>query len=111
METNYEELEKAHSVRARERVKEDLQNLTRDAEDLLKATAGDVSEKAKEARSRVSAALERAKATCSHLQESTIASAKEAAKKADVTIREHPYESIGVAFGVGLLIGVLIGRR
>lgn len=111
METNYEELEKAHSTRARERVKEDLQTLTRDAEDLLKATAGDVSEKAKEARSRVAAALERAKVTCSHLQESTIASAKEAAKKADVTIREHPYESIGVAFGVGLLIGVLIGRR
>ena len=27
------------------------------------------------------------------------------------TIREHPYESIGVAFGVGLLIGVLVGRR
>jgi ElaB/YqjD/DUF883 family membrane-anchored ribosome-binding protein len=111
METNYEEIEKAHSSIARERVKEDLQNLARDAEDLLKATAGDVSEKAREARSRLSAALERAKATCSHLQESTIASAKAAAKKADVTIREHPYESIGVAFGVGLLIGVLVGRR
>ena len=33
------------------------------------------------------------------------------AKVADKTIREHPYESVGVAFGVGLLIGVLVGRR
>ena len=37
--------------------------------------------------------------------------AKEAAKKTDEAIRSHPYESIGIAFGVGILIGVLIGRR
>ena len=111
METNYESIEKAHTAIARERVRADLENLTRDAEDLLKATAGDVSEKAKEARSRVAAALERAKATCSHLQEQTLASAKAAARKADTVIRDHPYESIGIAFGVGLLIGVLVSRR
>jgi ElaB/YqjD/DUF883 family membrane-anchored ribosome-binding protein len=26
-------------------------------------------------------------------------------------IRDHPYESIGVAFGLGLLIGVLVARK
>lgn len=111
METNYAEIEKAHSAIARERVLADLQTLSRDAEDLLKATAGDVSDKAKEARTRLSAALERAKTTYSHLQESTIASARAAAKKADTVIRDHPYESIGVAFGLGLLIGVLVTRK
>lgn len=111
METNYEAIEKAHSAIARERVMSDLQTLSRDAEDLLKATAGDVSDKAKEARSRVAAALERAKVTCVHLQEQTLATAKAAAKKADTVIRDHPYESIGVAFGVGLLIGVLVTRK
>lgn len=111
METNYENIERAHSAIARERLMEDLQSLARDAEDLLKATAGDVSEKAKEARSRVAAALERAKATCVRLQDQTIATAKAAAKKADTVIRDHPYESIGVAFGVGLLIGVLVTRK
>jgi ElaB/YqjD/DUF883 family membrane-anchored ribosome-binding protein len=111
METNYEAIEKAQGAIARERVMADLQTLTRDAEDLLKATAGDVSEKAKEARSRVAAALERAKVTCVHLQEQTVATAKAAAKKADTVIRDHPYESIGVAFGVGLLIGVLVTRK
>ena len=34
-----------------------------------------------------------------------------AAKKADTIIRDHPYESIGVAFGVGLLLGVLVTRK
>jgi len=111
METNYEAMGKAHSVIARERVLADLQTLTRDAEDLLKATAGDVSDKAKEARARVSAALERARTTCVHLQEQTVATAKAAAKKADTVIREHPYESIGVALGVGVLLGIVITRR
>jgi len=29
------------------------------------------------------------------------------AKSADRVIREHPYQSVGIAFGFGLLIGVL----
>jgi ElaB/YqjD/DUF883 family membrane-anchored ribosome-binding protein len=111
METNYEAIAKAHSAAARERVLADLQTLTRDTEDLLKATAGDVSEKAREVRNRVSAALARAKVTCTHLQEQTAATARAAAKRADLVVREHPYESIGIAFGVGLLLGVLVARK
>ena len=38
-------------------------------------------------------------------------SVMETAKKTDEAIRSHPYESMGIAFGVGILIGVLIGRR
>ena len=37
--------------------------------------------------------------------------AVERAKAADRVIREHPYQTIGVAFGLGLLIGVLVSRR
>jgi ElaB/YqjD/DUF883 family membrane-anchored ribosome-binding protein len=78
-----------------------------DAEELLKATAGEAGEKAKELRKRLGVALESAKETCGHLQEKTV----EVAKATDKVIREHPYESVGVAFGIGLLIGVLVGRR
>ncbi len=111
METYFENLEQAHSLIARERVLGDLKTLARDAEDLLKATAGDVTETAKELRARLAGTLDRAKATCSAMQDQTIASAKAAAKKADTVIRDHPYESIGVAFGLGVLIGVLVIRR
>jgi len=107
METVFEEMQAAQGDVSRERVKEDLRVLVRDAEELLKATAGDVSEKAKEARSRLKETLEQAKVTCSRLQDRTVA----AAKATDKVIREHPYESIGAAFGVGLLIGVLVSRR
>ena len=111
MEAKYDPMDTVYSAQARERVLADLQTLTRDAEELVKATAGDVSEKAKEARTRLAAALDRAKTTCVHLQEQTVATAKAAAKKADTVIPDHPYESIGAAFGIGLLIGVLVGRR
>lgn len=111
METQFEEIERQHLALARERVYADLRALSRDAEELLKATAGDVSEKAKEARARMAAALDRARVTCDDLQAKTTASARAAATKADTVIRDHPYESIGIAFGVGLLIGVLINRK
>ncbi len=111
MESNFENLEQAGSAIARQRVLNDLKELARDAEGLLKATAGDLSEKGKELRARLAHTLERATATCSELQEETVATAKAAAKKADTVIRDHPYESIGIAFGVGLLIGVLVARK
>lgn len=111
METHFENMETTHGTLARERVVADLKSLVRDSEDLLKATAGDMSEKAKETRARVTAALERAKNTCNEVTEQTVAKAKEVAKKADTMVRSHPYETIGVAFGLGLLIGVLVTRK
>jgi ElaB/YqjD/DUF883 family membrane-anchored ribosome-binding protein len=111
METHFPDMENLSSRLARERVMADLKTLASDAEDLLKATAGDVSEKAKEARNRVNAALTRAKSTYADLQEHGLESAKAAARKADDTIRAHPYESLGVAFGIGILIGALLRRR
>jgi ElaB/YqjD/DUF883 family membrane-anchored ribosome-binding protein len=92
---------------ANERLVGDLKAVVRDAEELLKATAGQAGEKVSELRSRLAAALESAKGTCHRLEEKTVA----AAKATDRTIREHPYESIGIAFGVGLLVGVLLARK
>lgn len=84
----------------------DLKRLTRDAEDLIEATAGDLTDQAKEARARLRKALVVAKESCEDLQEKAV----EGARATDKVIREHPYQSLGVAFGVGLLIGVLALR-
>lgn len=51
--------------------------------------------------------IEKAKDVCDRLQNQTAA----AAKATDKTVREHPYESMGVAFGLGVLVGFLIFRR
>lgn len=94
-----------------EKLGANLKELSDDAEEMLQATAGQTGEKMKELRQRLSRAVDSAKATYHRLEEKTVAGAK----VADKTIREHPYESIGiaagVAFGLGLLIGVLAGRR
>ncbi|QYM79600.1 DUF883 family protein [Horticoccus luteus] len=104
-------MEEAYGQMARDRVLADLRALAGDAEALLKATTGDAGDKAKEIRGRLAAAIERAKGTYTDLQAQGIESAKEAARKADRTIRNHPYESIAIALGVGVLLGVLLRRK
>ena len=37
--------------------------------------------------------------------------AVEGAKAADEAVHEHPYQAIGIAFGVGALLGYLVARR
>lgn len=103
-----------HETEAREenegsvgKLVKDFKTVVHDAENLVKATAGDLGEKAREARGRLTASLESARESCRHLEERAVASAK----ATDKVIREHPYQSIGVAFGVGLLIGVLVTRK
>jgi ElaB/YqjD/DUF883 family membrane-anchored ribosome-binding protein len=85
----------------------DLKAVARDTEELLKASAGEVTDKAREARARLSATLERARDACARLEEKAVAGAR----ATDKIIRDHPYQSIGIAFGVGVLLGVLVSRR
>jgi ElaB/YqjD/DUF883 family membrane-anchored ribosome-binding protein len=92
---------------ANEKLMYDLKVVVEDAEELLKATAGQAGEKIAELRKRLESALQSAKATCRRLEEKTM----EVANSTDLCIREHPYESIGVAFGLGLLLGVLVTRK
>jgi ElaB/YqjD/DUF883 family membrane-anchored ribosome-binding protein len=90
-----------------EKLLEDLKAVVHDGEELLHAGVNELSERGKAARDRLAAALEVAKETRRKLE----ARAREGAYAADRAIREHPYESIGIAFGVGLLLGVLVTRR
>jgi ElaB/YqjD/DUF883 family membrane-anchored ribosome-binding protein len=90
-----------------ERLLQDLKAVVHDGEELLKAGAQDLSERGVAARERLAAALEVAKDTRRKLEEKAIASAR----ATDQLIRENPYQSIGIAFGVGMLLGVLINRR
>ena len=85
----------------------DLKRVARDSEELLQTTAGAVGGKVQEIRERLADTLEATKRTCRKLEDKTI----EGARTTDKAIREHPYQSLGVAFGIGLLIGVLVTRK
>ena len=88
----------------KEKLVQDLMTMINDAEELVKATSGQLADKSK---AELIAALDRVKAGCRKLGNHAIAGAR----SADRVIREHPYQSMGVAFGIGLLIGVLVNRE
>lgn len=90
-----------------EKLVTDVKRVVRDSEELLKDSASVAGGKVQEVRERLTQTLESAKAACGRLEEK----AREGAKATDKVIREHPYQSLGIAFGLGLLIGVLATRK
>jgi ElaB/YqjD/DUF883 family membrane-anchored ribosome-binding protein len=82
-------------------------DLAEDAQALLAATANVAEEKVIEARKRLFAALERGKQAWNEVQDRAVAQAR----AADEIVRDHPYQSIGIAFGIGALLGLLMSRR
>ncbi len=82
-----------------------------DAEALLKATANTSGEKIAEVRSKAEKSLSIAKAKLADAQDEVLARTKAAAKVTDVYVHENPWRSIGFAASVGVVIGLLIGRR
>jgi ElaB/YqjD/DUF883 family membrane-anchored ribosome-binding protein len=88
-------------------MEESAANLADDARELLAATAGMAESKIIEARKRLQVALERGKEAWGDVQDRAVAQAR----VADEVVRDHPYQSIGIAFGVGALLGILMARR
>ena len=84
-----------------------LGTLASDARALMAATADVAGEKVSDARKRLGAALERGKEIYGRVREKTV----ERAKATDAAVRQHPYRAIGIAFGVGALLGYLVVRR
>jgi len=92
-------------------VNNDVKTLVKDAQALFTAATALTGEKAEELRGRGMRALDTALAKAQEAQQSAIAASKEIAQQADVYVKENPWRSIAAAAGVGLLIGVIIGRK
>jgi ElaB/YqjD/DUF883 family membrane-anchored ribosome-binding protein len=89
----------------------DFNVVVADAEALLKATANQGGEKLAEVRAKAEESLKVAKARLLEAQDALIAKTREAAKATDAYVHENPWNAIGVAAGVGVLVGFFIGRR
>jgi ElaB/YqjD/DUF883 family membrane-anchored ribosome-binding protein len=85
----------------------DLGTLAEDARALMTATADVAGEKVADARKRVADALESAKEIAGRVRDQAV----DYAKAADEAVHEHPYKAIGIALGVGALLGYLLSRR
>lgn len=86
---------------------EQLRALVTEAEQALEGDGnGRVGDALASLQERLHAARERVNVLCGEARQKVAAGAREA----DQTIRTHPYESLAIALGVGLLIGVVMRR-
>jgi len=95
---------------SKEKLMQDLRVVVSDAEELLRATAGQAGEKVAAARERIQENLAAAKARLVVAEEAVIAKTKQAAKATDEYVHENPWRAVGIGAGVGLIIGMLISR-
>ena len=88
----------------------DVKTVLGDAEDLLRQSASSTGEQAAQLRERGMALLRQARDKAQDLQEKAVAKSKAAARVTDDYVHENPWRAIGVAFGVGLAVGLLLNR-
>lgn len=89
----------------------DFKALMADAEDLIKATAGNEDGPLSAIRSKALDTLNSAKDSLSAVEGTVTEKAKVVAERADEFVHRNPWEAVGVAAGLGLLIGLFIRRR
>jgi ElaB/YqjD/DUF883 family membrane-anchored ribosome-binding protein len=80
-------------------------------EELLKATASQAGEKVAVARERIQDSLHTAKVKLAQAEDVIVQRSKQAARATDDFVHESPWQAVGIAAGIGLVIGLLIGRR
>ena len=86
-----------------EKLVDDLMLVVQGAEEFAEATGANL---AKEHREELASRLERLKEGCRHIQQQ----ARATALAVDKVIRQYPYSSAGIGFGVGLIAGILLKR-
>jgi ElaB/YqjD/DUF883 family membrane-anchored ribosome-binding protein len=94
----------------KERLVSDLKNLITDAEELLRATATQAGEKVSVARQKIEQSLIEGKKALGDAEKVLVQRTKEAADLADDYVRENPWSAVGIAAGLGLVLGLLIRR-
>lgn len=95
----------------RDKLVADFKVVVADAEELLKATAGQAGDKMSDLRAKLQDHLYAAKQKLAEAEAAVAEKTKAVARATDDYVHDNPWRSIGIAAGVGLVIGLLIGRR
>lgn len=96
---------------ARDRLISDARVLMADADEIVKAMASATGEKAVELADKLRINMRNAKDKLADVQVAVADKAKVAARVTDDYVHDNPWQAVGIAAGVGLLLGLLIGRR
>ncbi len=96
---------------SKEKLVADFKVVIADAEELLRATAGQAGDKIGDLRAKAQDHLASAKIKLADAEAAVVDKAKQAGRVADDYVHDNPWGAVGVAAGIGFLIGLLIGRR
>jgi ElaB/YqjD/DUF883 family membrane-anchored ribosome-binding protein len=94
-----------------DRLMQDMRTVVVDTEDLLKATAGQTGERIEKIRARAEESLRSARYRLQQAGDAMQAGASDAVHNVNDQVHKNPWTAVGVAAGVGLAVGILIGRR
>ena len=83
---------------------EEVSTLVQDAEALVLATGEKLSE---ESKAELENTLQRVRTRGERIKQQALAGVR----ATDRVIRQHPYQSLGVVFGLGLILGLLCKRK
>ncbi len=95
----------------KQRFVSDMKVVVSDAEEILRATAGVAGEKMTDLRERIGERLRDAKLRIADAEAALVDKTKAAARATDDYVNDNPWQAVGIAAGVGLLLGIIIGRR
>lgn len=104
-------MSEAQNEVSKDKLVQDFKLVIADAEELLRATASQAGEKVAAARERIQDRLHTAKIKLAEAEEAVLIRTREAAKATDQFVHDKPWYAVGIAAGVGLIVGMLIGRR
>ncbi|OYY48936.1 MAG: hypothetical protein B7X95_04150 [Methylophilaceae bacterium 17-44-8] len=96
---------------AKSHLMDDFNMVVADVDALLKATANQGGDKLIEVRNKVEESLKAARASMIEAETALLIKTKAAAQATDVYVHENPWQSVGVAAGVGFIVGWLSARR
>ncbi len=96
---------------SQERLVSAIRSEISDAEDMLSATADQVGEKFSRLRERIQSRLREAKLRLAEAEALLVDKTRAAARATDDYVHESPWTAIGIAAGVGVLVGLALGRR
>jgi len=94
-----------------QKLKEDLETVFRDAEALLKASAEHGGEKTAEMRAKIRESLDAAKRRLHEAEQAAVKRGEDAVHATEDYTRKNPWQALGIAAGIGLVVGVLVARR
>lgn len=96
---------------SQQRIRQELRDVVRDTEEMLRHKVQDAGDGYQVAREKLERSLKKASNELHAAEEALVERTKNAVRATDHYVHDHPWESIGVAAGVGLLLGLLIGRK